>query len=75
MNKYNTILRECNYTNLKRHLFVNDFLNLSFLIRGSWYSCPLFLRILDRSAGSISLKRMVFCGDHLVEQIAIFLFN
>ena len=34
MNKYNTILRECNYTNLKRHLFVNDFFLIFLLLSG-----------------------------------------
>ena len=34
MNKYNTILRECNYTNLKRHLFVNDFFESFFSYPG-----------------------------------------
>ena len=49
MIKYNTILSESDYTNLKRHLLihvVNKYLNLSVLILGGWYSCPLFLSTL-----------------------------
>ena len=46
MIKYNTILSESDYTNLKRHLLINKYLNLSVLILGRWYSCPLFLSTL-----------------------------
>ena len=45
---------EFNDTNLKRHLFINEFLYLSVLIWGSWNSWPLFLNILDLFGGNKS---------------------
>ena len=42
---------EFNFSNLKRHLFINEFLYLSVLIWGSWNSWPLFLNIRDLFGG------------------------
>ena len=37
---------EYDHTSLKRHLFINKFLYISFLIWGSWNSFPVVLSIL-----------------------------
>ena len=39
-------LMEYDHTSLKRHLFINKFLYISFLIWGSWNSFPVVLSIL-----------------------------
>ena len=60
---------EFNYTNLKRNLFINEFLYLSGLIWGSWNSWPLFLKILNLFGGNKSwIKRMIFRRSDLIEQ-------
>ena len=59
MIKYNAIFNSCDYTNLKRRLFINKFLNLSVFVWGSWYY-PLFLSVLGNFGGTKSLSEWSF---------------